>query len=139
MSKYHFGCGILRIVLKSKNFGQKSTYSKENFSKKIGHWITVCQKVPKSYFQCHFSISKTTEFLFFFSQKSINLRGPKLFSLTSIFEPLYFLKSCPIFDKLTFIVFTKYSGFIWAHWFSAKISLKFHNRVDIDTRFSVTS
>ena len=40
-------------VLKSKIFGQNS--SKENFSK-IRRWITVCQKVLKSYFQSQFSI-----------------------------------------------------------------------------------
>ena len=31
---------------------------------------------------------------------------------TNYFEPLYFLKSCPIFDKLAFFVFPKYNGFL---------------------------
>ena len=43
-------------VLKSKIFGQESTYSKEFL--KIRWWITVCQKVPKLYFQSQFSMSK---------------------------------------------------------------------------------
>ena len=30
----------------------------------------------------------------------------------TIIEPLYFLKSCPIFDELAFPVFTKYNGFL---------------------------
>ena len=33
-----------------------------------------------------------------------------MFFLTSIFEPLYFLKSCPIFDKLVLPEFSKYKG-----------------------------
>ena len=31
---------------------------------------------------------------------------------TSIFEPLYILKSCPIFDKFGLPVFPKYNGFL---------------------------
>ena len=42
--------------------------------------------------------------------------------LTSIFEPLYFLKSCPIFDELALPVFSKYNGFLWLYWFLAKKS-----------------
>ena len=37
------------------------------------------------------------------------------FFLTSIFEPLYFLKSCPIFDELALPIFSKYNGFLWAY------------------------
>ena len=40
--------------------------------------------------------------------------------LTSISEPLYFLKSCPIFEKLVLLVFSKYNGFLWVYWFLAK-------------------
>ena len=60
----------------------------------------VRQKVPKLYFQIQFSMSKLMEFF----QKEIieeyQFRRPffvkNIFFLTSIFEPLYFLKSCPI-------------------------------------------
>ena len=30
----------------------------------------------------------------------------------SIFEAFYFIKPCPIFDELTFIVFTIYNDFV---------------------------
>ena len=53
------------LVLKSKVFGQESTYS--NFFQKILWWITVRQKVPKSYFQSQFSMSKINRF---FSKKN---------------------------------------------------------------------
>ena len=63
----------------------------------------VRQKVPKLYFQSQFSMSKIDGI---FSKKksfkNINLGDnfkKKLFFLTPIFEPLYFLKSCPIFDE----------------------------------------
>ena len=56
----------------------------------------VCQKVPKSYFQSQFSMSKIDGI---FSKKksfkNINLGDnflKKHFFLTPIFEPLYFLK-----------------------------------------------
>ena len=72
----------------------------------------VHQKVPKLYFQRQFSMSKIdgasskkTSF------KNINLGDQffvkNIFFLTSIFEPLYFLKSCPIFDELVLPVFSK--------------------------------
>ena len=48
-------------------------------------------KVPKLYFQSQFSMYKID-----------------IFFLTSIFEPLYFLKSCPICDKLALPVLSKY-------------------------------
>jgi hypothetical protein len=63
--------------------------------------MTVCQKVPKSYFQSQLSMSKIDRmFQIFFSFKNINI---KHYFLASIFEPLYFLKSFPIFDELSFI------------------------------------
>ena len=43
-----------------------------------------------------------------------------MFFLTSIFEPLYFLKSCPILDKLALPVFSKYNGFLGAYLFLAE-------------------
>ena len=61
------------------------------------------------------------------------------FSITSIFEPLYFLKSCPIFDELVLPIFSKYNGLLWVYWFLAKNLafydppfLKFHNQTDIN-------
>jgi len=49
------------------------------------------------------------------SYKNINLGDHflyKIFFLTSIFEPLYFLKLCPIFDELALSIFSKYNGFL---------------------------
>ena len=56
----------------------------------------VRQKVPKSYFQSQFSMSKIKSKFF----------------LDSIFEPLYFLKLGPIFEGPKLCQFTKYSSFI---------------------------
>ena len=53
---------------------------------------TLCQKVPKLYIQSQFSLSKRRPVFVIF------------FFLNSIFEPLYFLKLCLIFDELTFLV-----------------------------------
>ena len=68
--------------------------------------MTVCQKVPKSYFQSQFWMSKNNRI---FSKKNlpknINL-GDLYLSKTffnSIFEPIYFLKLRPIFDKLSLL------------------------------------
>ena len=36
----------------------------------------------------------------------------KHFFVTSIFEPIFFLKSCPIFDELMLPIFSKYNGFL---------------------------
>ena len=65
-------------VLKSKLFGQESTCHQRKIFKTILQVMTVCQKVPKLYFQSQFWMS--------------------------IFEPLYFLKLCPIFDRLSLLV-----------------------------------
>ena len=76
----------------------------------------VHQKVPKSYFQGQFSMSKINGI---FSKKksfkNIHLGDhflKKHFFQTSIFEPLYFLKACPIFDELLSDKFIKYRGFL---------------------------
>ena len=45
-------------VLKSKLFGQESTCHQGKIFKKILRVMTVCQKVPKSYFQSQFWMSK---------------------------------------------------------------------------------
>ena len=77
----------------------------------------VCQKVPKSYIlsKLIFYVKIDGIFLNFFFIDEYQFRRPlfvKNFFLTPIFEPLYFLKSCPIFDELAFPVFTKYNGFL---------------------------
>ena len=60
------------------------------------------QNVPKLYFWSQFCMSKTNRFFLF---KNINLGDhflvKTLFSRFN-FQPLYFLKLCPIFDELTF-------------------------------------
>ena len=97
----------------------------------------VGQKVTKLYFQSQFSMSKIDgSFSKKKSYKNINLGD--YFFLTSIFEPLHFLKSCPNFDELVLPLFSKYNGFIWACQFLGKKlafldppSLKFHDRTDI--------
>merc|ERR1712008_131028 len=76
------------------------------------------KKCQNHTFKVNFLCRKSTEF--FQKKKSfknINLGDnfkKKLFFLTPIFEPLYFLKSCPIFDKLVLPVFSKYNGFLFA-------------------------
>ena len=40
--------------------------------------------------------------------------------LTPIFEPLYILKSCLIFDELALPIFSKYNGFHREYLFLAK-------------------
>ena len=62
------------------------------------------KQVPKSHFQSQFSLSKINRIF----QKKMPLRisiqetffVKNILFLTSIFEPLSFLKSCPIFDNL---------------------------------------
>ena len=55
-------------VLKCKLFGQESTYHQGKIFKKFLRVMTVCQKVPKSYFQSQFWMSKINRF---FSKKKI--------------------------------------------------------------------
>jgi len=71
--------------------------------------MPVCQKMPKSYFLSQFFMSKIDKK---FSKKKFieeyQFRRPffvkKLFFLTSIFEPLYFLKPFPIFDEPALVI-----------------------------------
>ena len=96
-------------VLKSKLFGQESTFHQGKVFKKFLRVMTVCQKVPKLYFQSQFRMSKNN---CIFSKKKITkeyqFRRPlfikNFFFLNSIFEPLYFLKLRPIFDRLSLLV-----------------------------------
>ena len=56
-------------VLKSKLFGQESMCHQEKIFKKILWVMTVCQKVPKSYFQSQFWMSKINRI---FSKKKLS-------------------------------------------------------------------
>ena len=49
-------------VLKRKLFGQESTWHQGKIIKKILRVMTVCEKVPKLYFQSHFGCQKLIEF-----------------------------------------------------------------------------
>ena len=104
-------------VPKRNILGQKSTCAKEYFLN------TFHQKVPTSYFQIYFFASIIDGFLKSFSISEYQFRRPffvKKKILTSIFEPLYFLQSHPIFDELALPVFSKYNGFLWVYCFLAK-------------------
>jgi len=77
----------------------------------------VRQKVWKSYFQSQFSMSKINGIFskknhFRISIKETIFCKKKTFFSNFNFEPLYFLKSCPIFDELALPVFSKYNGFL---------------------------
>ena len=59
-----------------------------------------CKKVPKSDFQTQFFMSKIIQiFLIFFFFFHWKYQFRRRFLKTSIFEPLCFLKWCPIFDS----------------------------------------
>ena len=77
--------------------------------------MTVRQKVPKSYFQSQFWISKINQI--FSKNKFIQeyqFRRPLFIKnfFFSIFEPLYFLKLRPIFDGLTFLAGSLFHFFL---------------------------
>ena len=68
--------------------------------------MKVRQKVPKLYFQSQFKMLNNNHLKKKLSKK-INLGDHyllKTFFLNSIFEPLYFLKLRPIFDKLSLLI-----------------------------------
>ena len=86
---------------KMQEFCPRINMLKGNCFKTILRWIMVCHKMPKLYLQNQFSMSKI-DVIFQQKQKTfknINLGDhfyKEIFFLTSICEPLYFLKSCPI-------------------------------------------
>ena len=103
-----------------KIFGLKINIPKGNY------WILRigvmgrCQKVPKFDFQSQFSMSKIIGiFLIFFSLKNI-IFCYWHFLTTSIFNSLYFLKRCPIFDSVPLNQVSKFNHFLWVCWFSGK-------------------
>ena len=58
-AKFQFSCGILKMVgPKMQDFCPRINMLKGNSFKTILRWIMVGQKVPKSYFQSEFSMSK---------------------------------------------------------------------------------
>jgi len=63
--------------------------------------------------KCH-SYTFKVNFLCQKSTEEFQFKRPffvkKHFFLTSIFEPLYFLRACPIFDKLVLLELSKYNG-----------------------------
>ena len=76
-------------------------------------------KVPISYFQGQFSMSKIIRiFLISFSLKNIN-SGAHFFK-ASIFKSLYFLKWCPILDTSPLTQFSNINNFLWVCWFLGK-------------------
>ena len=94
------------------------------------------KKVPKSCFQSQFWMSRINEKkIFFHLRMSIQetiFCEKKLYFLGFIFEPLYFLKPCPIFDGPSFI-----NGFFFPlsmlivdqkSCFLGPTILKFHNQ-----------
>ena len=83
--------------------------------------MTFGQKVSELCFQSPFPMSKIDGKIdgFFFSSLSIkNIELGKTFFLTSIFEPLYFLKSCLIVNELTLFFFHKIQWFECAQKFA---------------------
>ena len=84
---------------KKHDFVSKSIHSKE---------IIAFKKCQNLTFQ-----SESSEL--FIQLKSNNLEphfGYNYFLSASIFDALYFIKSCPFFDVLSFIAFTKYNNFL---------------------------
>ena len=98
-------------VLKKQDIWLKIHILKGNHCTLRIQMLTVCQKMPKSDF-----ISRIIRnFPCFFEIKNISLGAhflKNVFSRTSIFQKIYFLKLCPIFDKQSAVQFTKYSGFL---------------------------
>ena len=94
------------------------TYSKENYSSSKSAKVVLSKSI--FYVKNRQNFKKK-------SFKNINLGDhffcKKHFFWPPIFEPLYFLKSCPIcpiFDELVLSIFSKYIGFFWVYWFLAK-------------------
>ena len=75
-------------VLKSKLFGQESTSHQGKIFKKFLPVMTVCQKVPKSYFQSQFWMSKINRIKKKKLYKNINLGDHYL--LKTFFHKLNF-------------------------------------------------
>ena len=76
-------------VLKSKRFGQESTCHQEKIFKKFLRVMTVCQKVPKLYFQSQFWMSKINRI---FSKKNLskNMNLGDHYLLKTFFSKLNF-------------------------------------------------
>ena len=100
-----FGCEILKMVgPKMQDFCPRINKLKGFFFFKSCDDLRFVKKCRNCTFRVNFLCQKSTEFFQkkFFLRISIleTIFCKKHFFLTSIFEPLYFLKSCPIFDEL---------------------------------------
>jgi len=94
------------LITKFDCIWQKINILRENHCTFWIHSPTVLQKVPKSDFQSWFSMSRIIRIFFccFFQLRAIvdvHNFCKNQFLITSIFETLYFLKSCPIFDEMS--------------------------------------
>ena len=95
-------------------FARESTCSKEIILIQSYNELWFVKKFLQLYFQSRFSMSKIDGIFF---KKGCHLRKSILETiflkknLPSIFEPFYFLKSCPIFDELALPVFLKIQWF----------------------------
>ena len=76
-------------VLKSKLFGQESTCHQEKIFKKFLRVMTVCQKVPKLYFQSQFWMSKIN-WIFSKKNSSKNINLGDYYLLKTFFSKLNF-------------------------------------------------
>jgi hypothetical protein len=92
---YQFGCGISKMVgPKKQDIWPRINIPTQRKKKKNFHrWMTVCQKVSKSYFLSQFSISKLDDL------------GAHLVKKQQYFEPLHFLRLCPIHRQTFFSLF----------------------------------
>ena len=110
------------------------------FSKSVDE-LQFVKKCENYIFKVNFGCQKSTEFL----QKQNSFKNIDLgdqfleknfFFLDSTFEPVYVLKSCPIFDELTFLIgFFSINVASWPKNLTVldPPTLKFHNRTDINT------
>ena len=91
------------LVLKIKTFGKGSTFSKKNEIKNSvdKSKLQFDKKCQNCTFKVNFCCEKSMEFLLFFSLVNMNL-GECLLKTFFLVSTLI-LKSCPIFDELTFI------------------------------------
>ena len=103
-------------VLECKIFAQESTCLKGIVLKQSCDELWFVKKCYNPTFKVNFLCQKLRDF---FQKKIITeyqLRRPffvkNILFQTSIFEQLYFLKSCPIFDKLALPIFSEYNGFL---------------------------
>ena len=129
---------------------QEFTSNTCNSSKLVSRWsVLIREPTVVEYSEMPGNWKIYQIFFFYHIFKNMNLEDHlyfRIFFSTSILKHFTsFLKSCPIFDELTFLVFTKYvqwfilSVIIFGKKFctSGPTSLKFHNRNDINLHSSL--